>query len=184
MADIWTIEGFVRLAAGSGNTGYIIGEVCVRLAELERTTEEYRAANGQIGPPFETVEELEAVLDEYFTDAETNGKPITLSGLSYVMNWSRESIKTFDLKSHPMFAVVEKARRKCREYAERYLYEGKNQVGAIFLMKANWGVMDAQRIEHIGEGGGPLLLINRQPRQITGGEVVDAELEDDDPLAL
>ena len=154
------------------------------MAEAERTTEEYREANGQIGPPFATVEELESVLDEYFADAEANGKPITLSGLSYVLNWSRLALVEFSLKSHPMYDLIEKARRRCRKFAEDYLYTGKNQVGGIFLMKCNWGFQDSQRIEHIGEGGGPLLLINRQPRQITGGEVVEAELEEDDPLAL
>lgn len=151
------------------------------MAELERLSDELIPGGG---PPFESVEALEEVLAWYFAEVEAKGDPPTLSGLSVVMDWSRESIRSFSNESHPMFRVIQKARRRCREYAEKYAYVGKNQICGIFMLKANWGFQDSQRIEHIGAGGGPLLLINRPAKQITAGEVVDAELEDEDPLAL
>ena len=181
VADIWMIGVFVLPAAGSVNAGYIIGEGKLRLAELERLSDELIPGGG---PPFDSAEELEEVLERYFAEVKDKGDPPTLSGLSVVMDWGRASILSFSDESHPLFKVIQKARRRCREYAEKYAYTGKNQVCGIFMLKANWGIQDTQRIEHIGEGGGPLLLINRQPRQITGGEVVEAELEEDDPLAL
>jgi hypothetical protein len=141
----------------------------------------------QLCKRYGSVEEFEEVAERYFRQAEDSGKPITLSGLSVALDWSRRVIIEFDDKSSPFYRAIKKARRRIREYAENYLYTGKNQVAGIFALKCNWGWQDTQKIEYSGAGGGPLLLISRPPARQIEEHIADGEIingGDDDPLAL
>jgi hypothetical protein len=43
--------------------------------------------------------------------------------------------------------TVTRAKEKIKEYAECALYTIKNPAGAIFNLKANWGMQDTQKID-------------------------------------
>ena len=179
-ADIWTSAERVRRAAGRKITRHIIG---VALG-VEKQIAEDDESNPLTSSRFKTVEALQEAIDKYFNEAEAAGKPVTLSGLSCALEWSRASVIRFSDVSSPAYNPIRNARRRIREYAENYLYFGKNQVGAIFNLKCNWAFQDTQRIEYSGPDGGPVLMIARTPQAALPEPIEGQVIDEEDPLAL
>lgn len=181
VADIWTIEGTAPHAAVRKTTKYIIGAALGASKDPVTGVDE---SNPLRASKFKTPEALQEAVDKYFKDAEAAGKPVSLSGLSCALEWSRDCIIKFGDTSSPVFDTIRNARRKIREYAENYLYFGKNQVGAIFNLKCNWAFQDTQRIEYSGPDGGPVLMIARTPQAALPEPIEGQVIDDEDPLAL
>lgn len=111
---------------------------------------------------YETVEELEKKIDEYFETCQDkiiydeegnpaidkNGNPVmiqnppTVSGLAIFLGFAdRRSL--YDYKDRKKFShTIKKAITRIENYAEQHLYQGK-ATGAIFWLK-NHGWIDKQ----------------------------------------
>lgn len=120
-----------------------------------------------VGRPlaFKSVEELQAKIDEYFewcdnrtieSWTEKQGKkivnvpaPYTMSGLARRLNISRETLVQYSHKDKFSDALI-CAREKVQEDVENRLMETKNEKGAMFNLKNNFGWKDKSETEHSG----------------------------------
>ncbi len=113
---------------------------------------------------FKTVEELQAAIDDYFTqcdnrlvqgyDNKTNEQfayvspePYTMSGLAYALDMSRRTLLDYRKRSK-FLPTIKRAKRKVAMDVERRLMEGKGATaGAIFSLKNNFGWKDETRTD-------------------------------------
>lgn len=95
---------------------------------------------------YETAEEMQGVIDNYFnTDAwidsgETKMFAPTMSGLAYALGMSRQSLINYGNKDE-FFDTVKRARDRVAIALEQRLY-GNNVTGIIFNLKNNFGWVD------------------------------------------
>jgi len=105
-----------------------------------KLSEEEKAKRNGRPPKFETVEELETLVDLYFVTRKAEDRPPTISGLALFLEMSRETLNSY--KGMEKFSdVLKKAKARVIEFAEENLYAGK-PTGAIFALKnidsENW----------------------------------------------
>lgn len=103
----------------------------------------------KVGRPlkFKTVEEMQEKIDAYFEECDEKEKPYTITGLALALNTTRETL--LDYQDRDEFSdTVKKAKLKCENYAEEFLFKGKNVVGSIFNLKNNYSRwIDRQEIK-------------------------------------
>ena len=97
-------------------------------------------------PKYETVEELQTIIDKYFdTDAwvtigeDKEFRP-TMSGLAYALNLSRQGLCEYSHKDDFSDAIKE-SRKRVEIALEQRLY-GNAVTGTIFNLKNNFGWKD------------------------------------------
>lgn len=126
-------------------------------------------------PKFNSVEELQARIDQYFSSCWTQKidafgnpmflrdkkgektnkkimvqfKPYTISGLAFTLEMVRQSLINYE-KKDGFLDTIKRAKQRCEAYAEEQLFVGKNVVGAIFNLKNNYGWKDKTETEHSG----------------------------------
>lgn len=130
---------------------------------------------------FETVEDLERAIDNYFTGCDNdisiiNGVPVkspyTMSGLARALKVCRQTLLNYEMKGQ-FLGTIEDARGRCEEYAEKQLFIGKNPSGAVFALK-NYGWTDKQELNVGGQyGDNPLKLESN----LDTSQLSDDELE-------
>lgn len=114
---------------------------------------------GEVGRPlaFKTPEELQAKIDEYFEWCDdraikrVNDKgeeymisspaPYTMSGLARRLGVDRRTLVNYSDKDE-FFPTIRAAREKVHEDVETRLMDTKNEKGAIFNLKNNFGWKD------------------------------------------
>lgn len=113
---------------------------------------------------FETAEEMQAQIDEYFDWCDNrvtnvyikemgdnvpiaNPAPYTMSGLALRLGMDRKSLLNYSNKED-FFPTIKRARQRVEQDVETRLMEGKNQAGAIFNLKNNFGYVDKIENEH------------------------------------
>lgn len=126
----------------------------------------------KVGRPlkFESVESLEAKIQEYFDSCwetkEVDGailqrqvRPYTITGLAVHLDTSRETLLDYEDKEQ-FSDTIKRAKMKIHNYVEEYLFTGKNQTGAIFNLKNNYGWTDKTEVDntHKGDGTNPVLV--------------------------
>jgi hypothetical protein len=114
-----------------------------------------KKSNAGRPPKFKTAEEMQEVVDAYFNDCDTNEEPYTITGLALALDMTRESLVNYENRDE-FFSTVKRAKLKCQNYAEKFLYSGKNATGAIFNLKNNYGWKDKHENELTGKDGGPI----------------------------
>lgn len=70
--------------------------------------------------------------------------PFTITGLAVALDTTRETLLDYENKpENAAFSdTIKKAKQIIHNYAEDYLFTGKNQTGAIFNLKNNYGWVD------------------------------------------
>jgi hypothetical protein len=103
---------------------------------------------------YQTSEELETCVNDYFLECEEKKKPATMPGLARFLGFnSRMALWNYEhLESHKEFhEVLERAKNRFHEQLEEILLNGKNNpAGAIFLGK-NYGYHDKIEIDTKGQ---------------------------------
>lgn len=100
-----------------------------------------KAEKGKGGRPkkFGSVEELEALIDQYFSDCEAIDKPFTVTGLALALDTTRETL--MDYQKDPVFSdAIKRAKTRVENYAEERLFTS-SPTGPIFALK-NFGWKD------------------------------------------
>ena len=102
---------------------------------------------------YETPEELETMIDQYF---EENGTDVTVSGLAYYLGFdSRFSM--YDYKEKPEFThIIKRASLFIESNYEKKL-STTAPTGSIFALK-NMGWKDKHEQEITGKDGGPVQI--------------------------
>lgn len=100
---------------------------------------------------FKTPEQLDKLIDDYFNRCDEKEEPYTITGLALALDTTRDVLIDYEKNYEPEFSyVIKKAKQRVQNYAERWLYSGKNPAGAIFWLKANAAWVDKQVHELTG----------------------------------
>ena len=107
---------------------------------------------------YETVEELEEIIEEYFTECDDDKRPYTVTGLALALGMSRRGLLDYctrvDENGEPFLHSIKNAKDRCEAKIEEGLLSGKyNATGAIFNLKNNYGWKDKQEQEITGANG-------------------------------
>lgn len=132
-------------------------------------------ANKSPGRPvkFKTVEDLQKVIDEYFefqdnraiqvtnkdgkTYMITSKAPYTMAGLARRVGLSRQGLMEY--KGKKGFSdAIRAARERIHEDVEERLMDTKNEKGAIFNLKNNFGWKDESKQELEGKFDGNITV--------------------------
>ncbi len=91
-------------------------------------------------PIFETPEDMQAAVDEYFESTEI----YTVAGLALALGMDRRTLLNYE-KNDEFIPTVKRAKLRIEQFVEEMLYLGKNAAGPIFNLKNNFGYEDAMR---------------------------------------
>lgn len=96
-------------------------------------------------PLFNTAEELEELIDNYFLYCKEYNKPYTISGLALFLGIDRKSLNNYSHKEK-FFPIVKRARDRVENYLEETLMQKDKPTGIIFNLKNNFGWVDKQEV--------------------------------------
>lgn len=100
---------------------------------------------------FENPDQLALMCDGYFKLCDERKEPYTVTGLALFLDTTRETLLDYEDDRPEYSDTVKKAKARCENYVEKYLFTGKNVVGAIFNLKNNYkGWKDKQETELTG----------------------------------
>jgi len=104
---------------------------------------------------FDTKEELQQAVDQYFAECEEQEKPCTVTGLAAALKTSRQTLINYQNREE-YAEVINDAKRRIEAFAEEQLFTGRALAGVIFSLKNNYGWTDRQQVEYSGPNGGPI----------------------------
>ena len=92
-----------------------------------------------VGRPvkYETPESMQRAIDAYFDEEEQ----ITVTGLAMALDLTRQGLIEYEAKDQ-FSDTVKKAKQRIQAHVESVLMYGRNQTGAIFNLKNNFGWQD------------------------------------------
>ena len=107
---------------------------------------------------YETVEELEKIINEYFIKCDIDKRPYTVTGLAIALDMSRQNLLDYctrvDENGEPFIDTIKRAKDRVENSVEEGLLSGKyNATGAIFNLKNNYNWRDKQEQEITGANG-------------------------------
>ena len=110
---------------------------------------------------YETVEDMQKLIVEYFNECEAEGKKPTVTGMGYILGMDRKDLLNYErcfeldrLKQYPdsvrrgFVNTIKDAKRFIESCLEDKLINGNTTpIGLIFALKNNYGWVDKQEIE-------------------------------------
>lgn len=101
-----------------------------------------------VGRPkkYNSVEEMNEAITNYFKYCDENKKPYTVSGLANALDLTRQSLLNYE-EDDEFFDTIKRAKSKIEQFAEECLFVGSNTAGVIFNLKNNYNWKDKQEIE-------------------------------------
>ena len=91
---------------------------------------------------FQSVEQLQTLIDKYFEECDETGEPYTITGLADSLDTDRITLIRYQERDE-FSNTIKKAKRKVeRQFEKRSLKGEYNPTIAIFLMKNNFGYQD------------------------------------------
>ena len=110
---------------------------------------DYEEKSKRLGRPrlYDSPEEMQTLIDQYFQETEDKQDPLTMSGLAYALGMDRTTLINYGHRDE-FFNTVKRARdRVTAEYERRLLKSGTPTIGLIFALKNNAGWVDKQEID-------------------------------------
>ena len=102
-------------------------------------------------PFFETKEELDKKIQEYFDDCDRYDQPFTITGLALHLGFcSRQSLYDYEKKEEFSYSI-KRAKAMVENAYEKALSTSPSATGAIFALK-NFGWKDKQEHDHTTNG--------------------------------
>lgn len=100
---------------------------------------------------YNSKEEMQKIIDSYFSLCDQLERPYTMSGLANALNMSRQSLINYS-KDEEFFDTIKKARAKVEQQLEENALMGKaNSTFTIFNLKNNYGWRDSVEINNQNE---------------------------------
>lgn len=135
---------------------------------------------------YESVEELQSVIEEYFDFCDENEKPYTMSGLALALGISRQTLINYS-KDENYFDTIKNAKQLVEMQLEENALSNKtNSTFTIFNLKNNFNWKDKQEheISNSEETNKQLInianLLNKPQKPRSDGEIEakDNEIQD------
>lgn len=117
-------------------------------------------------PKYATAEELELVIESYFSECKANDKPPTITGLAYALDMTRQSLCNYESRDE-FFDTIKKAKQRVEMFLEESLHNN-SVAGTIFNLKNNFGWKDKSE-QHITGMLGVGELTDEQLARIASG---------------
>ena len=92
-------------------------------------------------------EEVEKLIQDYFTSCEEKEKPKTMQGLANALGMTRETLCQYAKQEEFSDAIRNARDQVVAEIEEKLLRSGQPTIGCIFWLKNNGGWVDKQEIE-------------------------------------
>lgn len=90
-------------------------------------------------PKYDSVEEVQRIVNEYLRSCEETGRPKRVAGLALALGFSsRQSLLNYQAKQGFM-DVISRAKLECEDYAEEALYNRETARGAEFALQCGFG---------------------------------------------
>lgn len=100
---------------------------------------------------YNSKEEMQEIIDAYFSLCDQLERPYTMSGLANALNMSRQSLINYS-KDEEFFDTIKKARAEVEQQLEENALMGKaNSTFTIFNLKNNYGWRDSVEINNQNE---------------------------------
>lgn len=97
---------------------------------------------------YKTPEEIQAAIDVFFSECDTQEKPYTITGLALALGFtSRQALLNYEDRPE-FFDSIKSAKLRVEMFAEQRLF-GPNAAGAIFALK-NYDWRDTQDVRSTG----------------------------------
>lgn len=107
-------------------------------------------------PTWKNPEDMQVLIDAYFTACEQDRKPITMSGLALALDVDRKTIVNYAHKDK-FLPTIKRARARCENYIEDGMISNKiNPTAGIFNLKNNYGWEDKMIKQLQGDEENPL----------------------------
>ncbi len=109
--------------------------------------------SNKVGRPrkFQSPVELQKQVDDYFKYCEKNDEPLTVSGLSYALDTTRETLLDYQSSEYgeEYAHIIRRAKERIQYYLEKELLSPyrKNVTGLIFNLKNNYDWKDRKEID-------------------------------------
>jgi len=92
---------------------------------------------------YDSVEEMEKDIEDYFANCDEKRKPYTISGLAYALDMDRRTLLNYS-KDEKFFPTIKKAKLKIEQQLEENALIGEaNATFTIFNLKNNYGWKDS-----------------------------------------
>ena len=106
---------------------------------------------------FQTVDELETLIEGYFTHCDMEKEPYTITGLALWLDTSRETL--LDYQGREEYSdTIKRAKLKCENWVEKGMLGNKvNPTAGIFNLKNNYGWRDKTE-QDVTSGGKPIVI--------------------------
>jgi len=101
---------------------------------------------------FQSVEELESKIEEFFEEMKKDKRPLTVTNLAIYLNVDRRTITNYDGKDE-FIPTIKRAKERILAWKEEQLYRTTQVAGTIFDLKNNYSDIykEKQEIDHKGE---------------------------------
>lgn len=119
---------------------------------------------------FESPEQIQVLIDEYFDQCDEKEEPYTITGIALALNCDRETLTNYT-KRDEFFDTIKIAKLRVENYLEKCLYRPAGVTGLIFNLKVNFHWPDSFDLKHG-------LPDNSLPKKITV-EFVDSDEDSD-----
>lgn len=93
--------------------------------------------------------EVQAIIDQYFTDCEINDEPLLISGLAYALDMTTETLRQYG-KKEKFSSIIRRARQRVEMYLEKSAVKDKSP-GAMFNLKCNFNWREVHYVEEKSE---------------------------------
>lgn len=103
-----------------------------------------------VGRPrkYKNVQELEYLIDEYFSECDRTHRPYTITGLALYLDMDRKGLLRYEKEYDDEFChAITRAKERVQEFVECCLFKKGIAQGVIFNLKNNFGWEEKQNID-------------------------------------
>ena len=97
-----------------------------------------RMSKGGRKPKYTSKEQIEDLIEVYFSECSKNQRPPTITGLALALGFtSRQALLNYQAKKE-FFDTITRAKARVEQYAEERLFDKEGQKGAQFSLRYNF----------------------------------------------
>ena len=105
----------------------------------------------KVGRPrkYKNSEELQHLIDEYFSACDECKRPYTMTGLALYLDMDRRTLLRYEKEYDDEYCItLTRAKERVQEFVECCLFKKGIAQGVIFNLKNNFGWEDRQEVDH------------------------------------